>query len=46
MAPLRIAAPTATRHGWPLLVIEDAGHVPHIEQTDAFVETLRSIRRC
>jgi len=43
MVPLRIAEPTASRHGWPLFVVDGAGHVPHIEQPEAFVETFRAI---
>jgi pimeloyl-ACP methyl ester carboxylesterase len=45
MVPLRIAQPTATRHRWPLHIIEGAGHVPHIEQPEVFVETLKAICR-
>ena len=33
------------RHGWPLVVIDRAGHVPHIEQGDAFVTALEEICR-
>jgi 2-hydroxymuconate-semialdehyde hydrolase len=40
MVPLRVAEAAATRYGWPLRVIERAAHAPHIEQPDAFVETL------
>ena len=40
MAPLGLAEAAAKRHAWPLHVIDDAAHVPHIEQPDAFVETL------
>jgi hypothetical protein len=29
--------------GWPLHVIEDAAHVPHIEQTGAFLAALGPI---
>jgi pimeloyl-ACP methyl ester carboxylesterase len=28
--------------GWPLAVIEDAGHLPHLEQPNAFAAALRS----
>ena len=38
--PLSLAEAAAGRLGWPLHVIEDAGHVPHIEQSDAFLEAL------
>ena len=40
MIPLRIAESAHTTFGWPLHVIEDAGHVPHIEQPDAFLQAL------
>ncbi len=42
MVPLAIAESAATRTGWPMSVIDNAGHVPHIEQPDAFVAALRS----
>ncbi|MEO3761679.1 alpha/beta fold hydrolase [Mycobacterium sp. B14F4] len=45
MVPLRIAEPTADRYGWPLFIVDRAGHVPHIEQPAAFVETLEAICR-
>ena len=38
--PLDLAESASARLGWPLHVIEDAGHVPHIERTDAFVRAL------
>jgi pimeloyl-ACP methyl ester carboxylesterase len=38
--PLGLAEAASSRLGWPLEVIEDARHVPHIEQTDAFLEAL------
>jgi pimeloyl-ACP methyl ester carboxylesterase len=40
MVPLRIAEAAHAALGWPLNVVEDAGHVPHIEQPDAFVQAL------
>ncbi|MDP9244077.1 MAG: alpha/beta hydrolase [Chloroflexota bacterium] len=40
MAPLAIAEGAARRHGWPLHVIDDCAHAPHIEQPDAFLEAL------
>lgn len=43
MVPLAVAEAAARRPGWPLHVIEDAAHAPHIEQPDAFVDTLASI---
>jgi pimeloyl-ACP methyl ester carboxylesterase len=38
--PLALAEAARERLGWPLQVIEAAGHVPHIEQSDAFLEAL------
>jgi pimeloyl-ACP methyl ester carboxylesterase len=38
--PLGLAEAASTRLGWPLHVIDDAGHVPHIEQPDAFLRAL------
>ena len=38
--PLALAETASVRLGWPLRVIEDAGHVPHVERPDAFVEAL------
>jgi 2-hydroxymuconate-semialdehyde hydrolase len=35
--PLGLAGAASRRLGWPLQVIDDAGHVPHIERPDAFV---------
>lgn len=40
MAPLRLAERANSRFGWPLFVIDDAGHVPFVEQPDAFLEAL------
>ena len=40
MVPLGLAEAAARRHAWPLHVIDDAAHAPHIEQPDAFVESL------
>jgi 2-hydroxymuconate-semialdehyde hydrolase len=38
--PLDLAEAASARLGWPLHVIDGAGHVPHIEQPDAFLEAL------
>jgi 2-hydroxymuconate-semialdehyde hydrolase len=38
--PFRLAEAANARFGWPLHVIENAGHVPHIEQPDAFLTSL------
>ena len=43
MVPLSIGEAAASRHGWPLHVIDGAAHAPHIEQPDAFVDTLAAI---
>jgi pimeloyl-ACP methyl ester carboxylesterase len=40
MSPLRLAQRANARLGWPLHVIDDAGHVPHIEQPNAFLAAL------
>lgn len=36
--PLSLAEEAASRIGWPLRVIDETGHVPHIERPDAFIE--------
>lgn len=43
MVPLAVGQAAAARHGWPLHVIDHAAHAPHIEQPDAFVQTLAGI---
>jgi 2-hydroxymuconate-semialdehyde hydrolase len=40
MVPLRVGEYASGRHGWPLHVIDDAGHVPHVEDPATFVSTL------
>ena len=40
MTPLRLAEGANARLGWPLHVIDDAGHVPHIERPNAFLAAL------
>lgn len=35
------AEAASARLGWPLHVVDHAGHVPHIEQPEAFLHTLR-----
>lgn len=40
MVPLRLAEATSRSFGWALHVVEGAGHVPHLEQPDAFTEAL------
>ena len=43
MAPLDIAEAASAHTGWPLHVIQDAGHVPFVEQPDAFMEALAHV---
>jgi 2-hydroxymuconate-semialdehyde hydrolase len=43
MVPVAIGEAASARHGWPLHVIDEAGHAPHVEQPDAFVETLTDV---
>ena len=40
MAPLRLAEAASLKFGWPLHVIDDTGHVPHIEQPEGFLRAL------
>ena len=40
MVPLALAKTASARFGWPLHVVEDAGHAPHLERPDAFLATL------
>jgi pimeloyl-ACP methyl ester carboxylesterase len=39
--PLALAESASTWFGWPLHIIEDAGHAAHVERPDAFVSALR-----
>jgi pimeloyl-ACP methyl ester carboxylesterase len=39
---LDLAEEASARLGWPLHVVDDAGHVPHIEQPDAFLVALHT----
>jgi pimeloyl-ACP methyl ester carboxylesterase len=41
--PLRIAEATAPAIGWPLHVIDDVGHLPHVERPDNFIDSLQAI---
>lgn len=43
MVPLRVAEAAQVRFGWPLHVVEDAGHVPFLEQPEAYVDTLTAV---
>ncbi|MEV0283967.1 alpha/beta hydrolase [Kribbella sp. NPDC050820] len=42
--PLELAIEASGRLGWQLRVIDDAGHVPHIERPDAFLAELARTR--
>jgi pimeloyl-ACP methyl ester carboxylesterase len=41
MVRLRIAELASAAFGWPLKVVEGAGHVPMIEQPESFMRALR-----
>ena len=43
--PLGLAEGASSRLGWPLHVIDDAGHVPHIERPTAFLAALHLGKR-
>jgi len=43
MVPISVAHHAATRHGWPLHIVEDAAHAPHIERPEAFCAELTAI---
>ncbi len=43
--PLALGEAAAARLGWPLHVIDRAGHVPHIEQCEAWLDALQTKRR-
>ena len=43
MVPLTLAQGAAQRLGWPLHVVDDAAHAPHMEQPDAFVDELSAV---
>jgi pimeloyl-ACP methyl ester carboxylesterase len=43
--PLALAEAAAARHGLPLHVIEDAGHVPHVERPEAFSRVVAATAR-
>lgn len=42
--PLGLGQAASSRLGWPLHLIDDAGHVPHVEQPDVFLQALRGER--
>lgn len=43
MTSIDLAEAASARTGWPLHVIDDAGHVPFVEQPDAFMEALADV---
>lgn len=43
MAPLRLAETAHAKFGWPLHIIENAGHVPFIEQPEAYLDALATV---
>jgi pimeloyl-ACP methyl ester carboxylesterase len=43
--PVELGQAAAARLGWRLHVIEDAGHVPHVERPEAFVGVLTQLVR-
>jgi pimeloyl-ACP methyl ester carboxylesterase len=38
----RVAGQASVRYGWPLQVIENAGHLVVVERPEAFLEALRA----
>jgi 2-hydroxymuconate-semialdehyde hydrolase len=41
MVPLRLAEDAHARLGWPLYVVDDVGHVPHVDRPELFLRALR-----
>ena len=41
MVPLRVGEDARSRLGWPLHVVDDAGHVPHVDRPERFLRALR-----
>jgi pimeloyl-ACP methyl ester carboxylesterase len=41
MVPLRVAEDAHARLGWPLHVVDEVGHVPHVDCPDPFLRALR-----
>lgn len=41
--PLRVAEAASAARGWPLSVVDDAGHLPHVEQPDRFASALAGL---
>jgi len=42
MVPLGVAESASSRFGWPLHLVEGVGHVPFVEQPQAFLRALRA----
>jgi 2-hydroxymuconate-semialdehyde hydrolase len=40
MVPVAVARTASARYGWPLHLVDDTAHVPHIERPAEFVEAL------
>jgi pimeloyl-ACP methyl ester carboxylesterase len=40
--PLRTAQAASARYGWPLDVVEDAGHFLVVDQPEAFLRSLQA----
>jgi 2-hydroxymuconate-semialdehyde hydrolase len=45
MVTLRFAEAASAAIGWPLHVIDDGGHVPFVEQPDAFLDALAAVEK-
>ena len=43
MTPPALARAASTRLGWPLHVVDEAAHAPHLEQPDSFVHRLTDL---
>lgn len=43
MVPIKTAETARDRHSWPLHIVADAAHAPHLEQPEAFLDTVRAI---
>jgi pimeloyl-ACP methyl ester carboxylesterase len=43
MVPLKTAEAAVQAHAWPLHIVEDAAHAPHIEQPEAFLDVVLNI---
>lgn len=43
MVPLALAEKASVRLGWPLKVVDDVAHVPHIERPGAFLTALADV---